>query len=191
MYDILPSRIICTIMYYKHYNTHIADLDTKAVGHYPLYIQLPVQTFHNSHTPQTNFRSRQTLYYYFFQWLVSLNFNWTLIEGTHYSILWSVFHCDMQVCSLNWRLIRPVGINQYDITMATHYDITMGNDIARDAHCEIIMGDDVARDIGCDVTMSNEWCCYVYIHIMASQCIMTLLWTFSIMYSLLYVFYYG
>ncbi len=32
------------------------------------------------------------------------------------------------------RSIRPVEINQYDITMATHYDITMGNDIARDAH---------------------------------------------------------
>ncbi len=27
-----------------------------------------------------------------------------------------------------WRSIRPVKINQYDITMTTHYDITMGND---------------------------------------------------------------
>ncbi len=40
--------------------------------------------------------------------------------------------------------------------MATHYDITMGNDIARDAHCEITMGNDVARDIHCDDTMSND-----------------------------------
>ncbi len=40
--------------------------------------------------------------------------------------------------------------------MATHYDITFGNDIARDAHCEIIMGNDVARNIHCDVTMSND-----------------------------------
>ncbi len=48
-------------------------------------------------------------------------------------------------------------INQYDIiAMATHYDITMGNDIARDAHCEITMGNDIARDIHCDVTMSND-----------------------------------
>ncbi len=38
-----------------------------------------------------------------------------------------------------WRSIRPVVINQYDITMATHYDITMGNDVARDAHCEIVV----------------------------------------------------
>ncbi len=46
-----------------------------------------------------------------------------------------------------WRSIRPVDINQYQsITMATHYDITMGNDVARDAHCEITMGNDVARD---------------------------------------------
>ncbi len=47
-------------------------------------------------------------------------------------------------------------INQYDITMATHYDITMGNDVARDAHCEITMGNDVARDSHCDVMVSND-----------------------------------
>ncbi len=55
-----------------------------------------------------------------------------------------------------WRSIRPVEINQYDITMATHYDITMGNDIARDAYFEITMGNDITRDIHCDVTMSND-----------------------------------
>ncbi len=55
-----------------------------------------------------------------------------------------------------WRSIRPVEINQYDITMATHYDITMANNVARDAHCEIIMGNDIAKDIHCDVTMSND-----------------------------------
>ncbi len=53
-----------------------------------------------------------------------------------------------------WRSIRPVEINQYDITIATYYDMTMGNDVARDAHCEI--GNDVAMDIHCDVTMSNN-----------------------------------
>ncbi len=47
-------------------------------------------------------------------------------------------------------------INQYDITMATHYDITMGNDIARDVHSEITMDNNIARDIHCDVTMSND-----------------------------------
>ncbi len=55
------------------------------------------------------------------------------------------------------RSIRPMEINQYDIIMATTlYDITMGNDVARDAHCEIIMANDVARDIYCNVTMSND-----------------------------------
>ncbi len=37
-----------------------------------------------------------------------------------------------------WRSIRPVEINQYDITMGPHYDITL-DDVARDAHCEITM----------------------------------------------------
>ncbi len=56
-------------------------------------------------------------------------------------------------------------INQYHITMATHYDI-LDNDVARDVHGEITMGNDIARDIHCDITC---------VHIMASQCIMTLL----------------
>ncbi len=55
-----------------------------------------------------------------------------------------------------WRSIRPVEINHYDITTTTHYDITMGNDIARDVYCEITMGNDIARNIHCDVTMSND-----------------------------------
>ncbi len=38
----------------------------------------------------------------------------------------------------------------------THYDITMGNAIARDAHCNITMGNDIAKDIHCDITMNND-----------------------------------
>ncbi len=53
-------------------------------------------------------------------------------------------------------------INQYDITIATHYDITMGNDIARDVHFEITMGNDVARDILCDITMHNDVAMFTY-----------------------------
>ncbi len=55
-----------------------------------------------------------------------------------------------------WRSIKPVEINQYDIIMATHYDITMSNDVARHVHFDITMGNDIARDIHCDVTMSND-----------------------------------
>ncbi len=61
-----------------------------------------------------------------------------------------------------WRSIRPVEINQYDFTMVTDYDITIGNDIARDVHCEITMGNDVARDVHCDITMSNDVTTYTY-----------------------------
>ncbi len=55
-----------------------------------------------------------------------------------------------------WRSIRPAEINQYDITMAPHYDTTIDNDIARDVHCEITMGNDIARDIHYDIIMSND-----------------------------------
>ncbi len=39
---------------------------------------------------------------------------------------------------------------------ATHYDITVVNDIARDTHCDIKIGNDVTRHIHCDVTMRND-----------------------------------
>ncbi len=55
-----------------------------------------------------------------------------------------------------WRLIRPVETDQYYMTMATHFDFTMDNDVARDAHCDITMGNDVVNDIYCDVTMSSD-----------------------------------
>ncbi len=55
-----------------------------------------------------------------------------------------------------WRSIRPVEINQYDITMAIHYDITMVNDIARDVHGKNTISDDVASNIHCHFTVSND-----------------------------------
>ncbi len=62
-------------------------------------------------------------------------------------------------------------INQYDIMMVTHYDITMGNNVTRDTH-EITMGNDIARDIHCDITMSND---IAMCTDMVSQCIMMML----------------
>ncbi len=35
----------------------------------------------------------------------------------------------------------------------THYDITIGNDIAKDVHCDIIMGHEVVMGAYHDVTM--------------------------------------
>ncbi len=38
----------------------------------------------------------------------------------------------------------------------THYDIKIGNDVARDDHCNIIMGHDVVMGIYHDVTMQTD-----------------------------------
>ncbi len=77
------------------------------------------------------------------------------------------------MCSLNEDQSDQVEINQYGITMATHYDITMGNDIARDAHCEITMDKYVDRDNNYDVIMSND----LYNCVLSALClIIILLW---------------
>ncbi len=38
----------------------------------------------------------------------------------------------------------------------THYDSTIGNDVARDVHCDIIIGHDVAMGTYHDVTMHTD-----------------------------------
>ncbi len=38
----------------------------------------------------------------------------------------------------------------------THYDITMGNDIARNVHCDITMSNDIAMCTYHDITMHND-----------------------------------
>ncbi len=83
-----------------------------------------------------------------------------------------------------WRSIRPVEINQYDITMTTGYDITIGNDVARHAHCEITMDTDVARNIHCDITKRNDVVMCIYHGIIMHNDIVI---TLSIMYYLLYI----
>ncbi len=91
-----------------------------------------------------------------------------------------------------WRLIRPVEINQYDIKMATNYDITMGNDVVRDAHYEITVGNDVDRDIHCDVTMSNDIaiCTYHGITMHNDNTMNCFYYIFSAL-CLIVLFYYG
>ncbi len=46
-----------------------------------------------------------------------------------------------------WRSIRPMEINQYDITMAMHYDITMSNDITMCTYHGITMHNDVVMNL--------------------------------------------
>ncbi len=79
------------------------------------------------------------------------------------NILYTDLHWILPLCALLWSSI-------------THYDITMGNDVAKYTHCNITMGNDVDSDIHCDVTMSND------ITMCTSQCIITLLWTSLVMY---------
>ncbi len=55
-----------------------------------------------------------------------------------------------------WRLIGPVEDNQYEITMATHCEITMGNDIAGDINCDVTMRNDIAMCIYHGITMHNN-----------------------------------
>ncbi len=38
----------------------------------------------------------------------------------------------------------------------THYDITIGNDVARDVHCETIMGHGIVVGTYHDVTMHTD-----------------------------------
>ncbi len=60
-------------------------------------------------------------------------------------------------CTGKW---SPYGDHQatgdQSVIGTSHYDITICNDIARDAQCDITMGNDVTRDIHCDVTMNNN-----------------------------------
>ncbi len=101
---------------------------------------------------------------------------WFTLNGAYYYILWPDFMWYTGMWSPNgdqsgqWRSISMT--SQWPIFITSQWD----------AHCEITMGNDIARDIHCDVTMNMMLLC---LH-MASQCIITLLWTFSIMYFLFY-----
>ncbi len=64
--------------------------------------------------------------------------------------------CDIQVCDLRIEINQASEDQSVWHQMATHYDITMGNDVARGAHCKITIGNDIARYIHCDITMSND-----------------------------------
>ncbi len=86
------------------------------------------------------------------------------------------------------RSIRPVEINQYDITMITHYDITMGNEIARGVHCEITMGNDVTRDVHCHATMGNDIASFIAMH---NDIAMNIFYYVMSALCLIVLFYYG
>ncbi len=68
-------------------------------------------------------------------------------------------------------------INQYDITMTTHYDVTMGNDIARVIHCDITMSNDVTMCTYHGITMHNDIAMNLFYYVFSTLClIMISLW---------------
>ncbi len=70
-----------------------------------------------------------------------------------------------------WRSIRPVEINQYDITMATHYDIRMGNDVARDIHCDITMSNDIAMCTYHGMIMNIDVAMNIFYYVFSALCL--------------------
>ncbi len=66
-------------------------------------------------------------------------------------------------------------INKYDITMATHCDITMGNDIARDVHCDITMGKDIAMCTYHGITMHNDVAMKLFHYVFSALCLIKIL----------------
>ncbi len=67
-------------------------------------------------------------------------------------------------------------IIQYDITMATHYDITMDNDVARDIHCDTTMSNDIGMCTN-GITMHNNVTMNLSYYVFSALClIMILLW---------------
>ncbi len=80
--------------------------------------------------------------------------------------------------SVDWCEIWKLPLCTLLLCFMTHYNITMGNDITRDAHCNITMGNDVARDIYCDTTMSND------IVMRTSQCIIMNLFCYILLHLL-------
>ncbi len=77
--------------------------------------------------------------------------------GVQFIIYYGLILCDIQASDL-WMEFNQASGDQsvWNHNGQTHYDITMGNNVARDVHCEITMGNDVVKDIHCDVTMSND-----------------------------------
>ncbi len=53
----------------------------------------------------------------------------------------------------------------YFFGFMTHYEITIGNDVAKDVHCDIIMGHEVVMVRYHDVTMYTEFVMYYYAQI--------------------------
>ncbi len=69
---------------------------------------------------------------------------------------YGLFSCDLHILDLRWRS-HLCSLLALLLCSMTHYDITIGHNIVRDArHCGTTMGNNIARDIHCDITMDND-----------------------------------
>ncbi len=64
---------------------------------------------------------------------------------------WVHLHTNKNKNCSEWRSIRPTEINQFDITMALHYDITVANAIARDILCDVRVSN------GANISQGARW----------------------------------
>ncbi len=58
---------------------------------------------------------------------------------------YGIFVCDTQVSDLHLEINHASG--DQSLRGVIHYEITIGNDVSRDAHYDITMGNDITRDI--------------------------------------------
>ncbi len=65
-----------------------------------------------------------------------------------------------------WRSIRPVEINQYDITM--------GNDVSRDVHCNVTIINGVDMCIYHGITMHNDIAMNIFYYVFSALCLIVL-----------------
>ncbi len=67
-------------------------------------------------------------------------------------------HITRSPVEISYRAIRFVGIKKWTLLLCsmTHYDITIGNDVARDVHCEIIRSHGIHMDTYHDVPMPSD-----------------------------------
>ncbi len=73
----------------------------------------------------------------------------------HFMPYYGLFSWDLHVLHLWWR--SPLcSLLVILLCSLTHYDITIGHDVARMPHCGTTIGNDVARNIHYDITMDNE-----------------------------------
>ncbi len=75
------------------------------------------------------------------------------------------------IYSPNSRSIWPVETNQYNITIATHSNIIMGNDVATDIHCDVTMSNDINMCTYHGITMHKDVAMSSFYDVFSAVCL--------------------